>query len=143
MDELIDLFAKLDWFETLDAGVRRLSGVKSRKFAVSRNCGWSGQQIETMLQKYGVKIWGRSFTRDTLTFRVSVKQANWAEYLLHQHAIPVFSRPLNPKNHTYAKRDHFNTPDSQHHTSWLEALLSALFDSILWNRPNACQFYPG
>jgi len=130
MDELIDLLAKLDWFESLDAGVRRLSGMKSSEFAVARDCGWSGQQIEAMLRQYGVKIWGRGFTSDTLTFRVSIKQANWAEYLLHQHAIPVFSRPLNPRNRTYAKRDSFNTPDSQRrqHTNWLESLLSALFD---------------
>jgi hypothetical protein len=132
MDELIDLLAKLDWFEALDAGVRRLSGVKSREFAVSRNCGWSGQQIESMLRQYGVKVWGRGFTHDTLTFQVSVKQANWAEYLLHQHAIPVFSRPLNPKNRDYAKRDYFNTSDPQHRkrSSWLESLISALCDIL-------------
>ncbi len=130
MDELIDLIAKFNWFESLDAGVRRLSGVKSREFAVSRNCGWSGQQIESMLRQYGVKIWERGFTRDTLTFHVSVKQANWAEYLLHQHSIPVFGRPVNPKNRNYARREHFDENGSQKRkrAGWLESLLSTLFD---------------
>ena len=129
MDNVIELLAKLNWFESLDAGARWLSGVRSWKFAVSRDCGWSGQQIESMLKKYGVKIWGRGFTHDTLTFRVNVKQANWAEYLLHQHTIPVYSRPLNPKNSDYAKRQHFSEQNSQEKSvDWLESLLSALLD---------------
>lgn len=130
MDDLVDMIAKLNWFESLDAGVRWLSGTKSWKFAVSRNCGWSGQQIEDMLRQRGVKIWGRGFTHDTLTFRVNIKQANWAEYLLHQNAIPVLSRSLNPMNSQYAKREHFNPNSSQKQkrTGWLESLLSALFD---------------
>ena len=130
MDDLLDLLAKLDWFEALDALVRSLSGAKSWTFSVSRNCGWSGQQIESMLRKYGVKLWGRGFTRDTLTFRINVKQANWAEYLLHQHAIPVHSRPLNVKNRDYAKREQFNACSSprRQRAGWLEALLSTLLD---------------
>ena len=89
---------------------------------------WAADRVNAA--KYGVKIWGRGFTRDTLTFRVNVKQANWAEYLLHQHAIPVYSQPLNPKNRDYAKRDQFNTGSShrRQHNGWLESLLSALFD---------------
>jgi hypothetical protein len=130
MDDFMDLLAKLDWFESLDAGVRWLSGTKSWKFVVSRNCGWSGQQVEAMLRHRGVKVWGRGFTRDTLTFRVNVKQANWAEYLLHQNAIPVLSRAFDPKNSQYAKREHFNVNSSNQRkrTGWLESLLSTLFD---------------
>ncbi len=130
MSNLLEMVAKLNWFESLEAGVRWLSGVKSWKFIVSRNCGWSGQQIENMLRQYGISIWGRGFTHDTLTFRVNIKQANWAEYLLHQNTIPVYSRPLNPKNCTYAKREHFNEQGMQKQQldGLLESLLSALFD---------------
>ena len=96
---LLDVFAKLDWFETLDAVLR--SGTPSRKFSVSRNAGWSGMAIETMLKQKGVKVWERGFTRDSLTFRVKSTQARWAEYLLLGHGIPVLSRPVDARNQTY------------------------------------------
>lgn len=130
MDEFIDFIAKLNWFESLDTCLRWLCGAKSWEFTISRNCGWSGQQIETMLRHRGVKIWGRGFTHDTLVFRVDDKQANWAEYLLHQNAIPVLSRSFNPKNRHYAKREHFNENSSSKHkrAGWLESLLASLFD---------------
>lgn len=130
MNGLIEVLAKLDWFERLDELIHWLSGVKSWKFAVSRSSGFSGQQIESMLKKYGVKVWGRGFTRETLTFRVNEKQANWAEYLLYQNHIPVFSRPFNPENASYAARSRFNarSQDRQKQNGWLESLFAALFD---------------
>ena len=126
MNTLIEVLAKLNWFESVDELMRWLSGVKSWKFAVSRNCGWSGQQIEEMLAKYGVKVWGRGFTRDTLTFRVKYQQANWAEYLLWQHRITVHSSPFNPQNRQYGEQRSFNPHNSPHQKEpdWLDSLVS-------------------
>lgn len=130
MNEIIDLIAKLNWYEWLETGAHWIAGEESRKFAVSRNCGWSGQQIEAMLRERGIKTWGRGFKNDLYTFHVSAKQANWAEYLIHQNSIPVYSRPVYPKNRYYAKRKHFNVNSSQKQKrpNWLESLLSFLFD---------------
>jgi hypothetical protein len=52
LDELVDLLAKLDWFEHV--GVLLRLGNPSHKFVVSRNTGWSGQQIEKMLKAKGI-----------------------------------------------------------------------------------------
>jgi hypothetical protein len=32
---------------------------------------------------------------------VGAKQANWAEYLLHRHGIPVKSRPVRTRNQAF------------------------------------------
>jgi hypothetical protein len=97
---MIELLAKLDLFEYL--GVLLHLGTPSHKFVVAdRNTGWSGRDIEKMLKHYGIKMWGRGFSHDTLTFRVQRKQAKWAEYLLHQHGIPVSSKPFYARNVTY------------------------------------------
>lgn len=98
MNDIIELLAKLDWFEYIGTFVRWLSGIQSWKITIDRNCGVSGQQIEDLLTQHGIKVWGRGFTRNTLTFRVKEQQANWAEYLLHQNNVPVLCRPFNPKN---------------------------------------------
>jgi len=87
LESLLDTLAKLDWFEQADA--LRRAGTPSVKFAVSRNAGWGGQQIEEMLKGYGVKIWQRGFTPDSLTFRAKRVQAQWCEYLLLRHGIPI------------------------------------------------------
>lgn len=99
MDDVIDLLAKLDWFETIGALFKMRT--PSHRFAVERNCGWSGAQIEAMLKKYGIKVWHRGFTRETLKFRVSKAQASWAEYLLWKNGIPVKGKPVYERNQHY------------------------------------------
>lgn len=102
MGVLLDLLARLDWLERADELARSLLGVRSWRFCVPRRCGWSGYEIECLLRRHGVQVWGRGFSTEHLFFRVKWQQANWAEYLLWQHAIPVLSRPFNPRNRLYA-----------------------------------------
>lgn len=97
--DIVDLIARLDGFERLGAVLRM--GMPSHRFAVDRNAGFSGQQIEQMLKSYGIKIWDRGFTHDTLKFRVKRKQAGWAEYLLFRSGIPVRSKLFYQRNATY------------------------------------------
>ncbi len=104
MEELVEFLARFDWFERVDAFVRRLSGERSWRFYVPRNCGWSGIEMERLLARHGVKMWDRGFTRDCLTFCVKLRQANWAEYLLRRRGIAVLSRPFNTRNNEYARR---------------------------------------
>ena len=104
MDDLVELFAHLDWFERMDALLRDLSGEDTWRFSVPRNCGWSGTDVERLLERHGVEVWDRGFTLDCLTFRVKRRQANWAEYLLRRRGIPVLNQPFNPLNDEYARR---------------------------------------
>ena len=87
--DIIEMLAKLDWFEYVGIFARWLAGVQQRKVTIDRNCGVSGQQVEDMLKQHGVAVWGRGFTESTLTFHVKEQQARWTEYLLQRHNVPV------------------------------------------------------
>ena len=127
MDDFIDLLAKLNWFETFAALFK--IGTPSHRFAVDRNCGWSGQQIEEMLKAKGIKIWHRGFTKTTLKFRVANRQARYAEYLLWRNGIVVKSKPVDPRN---AKRGTPSAPaQPQRKAPPKRGLLEEIFDSII------------
>lgn len=117
--ELLDLIPHLDWFERLDELLRFICGDESWRFCVPRSCGLSGREIEQLLQRHGVMIWGRNFSRDHLFFRVKLNQANWAEYLLWRRGIPADSRPFNTKNQSYGRRHYPGTepPITYSHTN--------------------------
>lgn len=71
---------------------------------VQRNAGWSGVDIEQLLFRHGVRIWGRGFVGDRLFFRVKKRQARWAEYLLHRCGVPLAGGLYDPRNPEYAQR---------------------------------------
>lgn len=96
--EIVELLAKLDWFERVDALGRALTGQRSHRFEIDRRGGWSGQQVEDLLATHGVGIWDRAFDQDRLYFRVKRGQARWAEYLLYRNGAPVVGQPLDPRN---------------------------------------------
>lgn len=71
---------------------------------VNRHTDWSGDEIEDLLFRYGVRIWGRGFSKNDYSFYVKERQARWAEYVLLSQGIPVTSRLFDPRNREYAKR---------------------------------------
>lgn len=133
MDEVVTFLARLDWFERVDALIRRMWGVRSWRLRVPRDCGWSGYQIEQLLRRYGVKVWDRNLSSHHLSFRVRLQQANWAEYVLCRRGIPVCSPPFNPRNQEYRR---WHAPGSEPGTrrsprverrTWADRLLSLFF----------------
>ena len=130
MGTLVELIARLNWFERADELIRSVTGTASWRLAVPRACGWSGRDMEQLLRRHGVRIWGRNFDRHHLYFRVKLEQANWAEYLLWRRGIPVVSPPFNPMNRSYGLR---HAPGSEPGASnrrqpnLIEDLLSRLF----------------
>jgi hypothetical protein len=113
LDGVVSTFTNADWTSAyerdgvtgvIDEFLKCVSGRNSWRLYVSRDCGWTGVEIERFLFRYGVKIWGRGFTRDCLFFTVKRRQTNWAEYLLQRRGIVVSSRPFNPKNVEYGRR---------------------------------------
>ncbi len=51
--------------------------------------GWSGQDVEDVLQHYGVKVYGRRLGGKTASVSVTAKQKVWAEYLLQRAGVPL------------------------------------------------------
>jgi len=83
---------------------RTATGGGSWRFHIPRQEGMSGYEIERMLARYGVSIWGRGFDADSIYFSVKQEQANWAEYLLKRRGITVVTMPYNPLNDLYPER---------------------------------------
>jgi hypothetical protein len=76
----------------------------SHRFVVPRQSEWTGGDIRCLLERHGVRVWGRAITGSRLYFSVKKSQANWAEYLMLRHGIPVISAPVNAKNGIYARK---------------------------------------
>ncbi len=113
LDEIFSTFRYADWRGAYDrAGIvgvvneffASLAAINSWTIFVSRRAGWSGEEIEAFLRRYGVRIWGRGFSGAHFSFRVKRRQARWAEYLLTRRGIPVTSAPFDPRNLRYAER---------------------------------------
>jgi len=105
MGDLLDFLAQLDLIDKVDAIVGDIANRGAVKvFHVDRAGGWTGWQIEQMLKRHGVRIWGRGFTAKTLCFHVKTKQASWAEYLMHRAGIAVVSEPVDERNVTWAEK---------------------------------------
>ncbi|MGE5265613.1 MAG: hypothetical protein ACM3S0_19725, partial [Acidobacteriota bacterium] len=70
---------------------------------VYRDGGWSGIEIERLLMRHGVRVWGRGFSGDRIFFRVKRRQARWAEYLLLRRGIAVAGIAFDSRNQDYAR----------------------------------------
>lgn len=112
LEGVLSRFGNADWrgaaHRSGGAGVlaefgRSVAGANAWTFHVSRTCGWTGADIESYLEKYGVIVWGRRVTSDQLHFSVKERQANWAEYLLMRRGIPLEGRTYNDLNRDYGR----------------------------------------
>lgn len=92
----IDIISALD---TL-IGASRPSEMHQFQFDVGS--GYTGYQVERMLRRYGVRIWGRKAQGDKRSFLVRSQQAVWAEYLLCRMGVPLETELLDPRNQQYS-----------------------------------------
>jgi hypothetical protein len=51
--------------------------------------GWNAFSVEKLMKQYGVKTWGGQITGGEFFFSVKLEQAQWAEYLLNRHNVPI------------------------------------------------------
>jgi hypothetical protein len=75
--------------DPLTAGAQDVLEGPNHTFRVPAESGWSGLEIEQMLAAYGVRIWGRQIVSDEIMFTVRIAQAEWAQYLLARHGVPL------------------------------------------------------
>lgn len=54
--------------------------------------GWNAVDIEKLLNQHGIKTWGGQITNGEFFFTVSLDKAQWAEYLLLRHRVPLNER---------------------------------------------------
>jgi hypothetical protein len=95
-------FRRADWEQARRRGVAgvALEGARSAvqanapRIEFGRDAGWSGVEVERLLRRYGVEIFDRGFTDRTLWFRVTERQAGWADYLLRRAGVAVVTAPV-------------------------------------------------
>ena len=54
--------------------------------------GWNATDIKKLMHYHGVKAWGRQVVGGEFFFSVKLEQAQWAEYLLLKHGVPIHER---------------------------------------------------
>lgn len=55
-------------------------------------------EIEAMLSKYGIAVYGRTHDANHLYFLVKKRQARWADYLMRNAGVAVVGEPLTAGN---------------------------------------------
>lgn len=76
------------------------------RFYVSKDY-WCGYELECLMRKFGIRIYGRDAGKEYITFTVKEKQANYAEYLLIRAGFEIRNKLRNPANAKHAP-DYYN-----------------------------------
>ena len=74
------------------------TGMASWTFRVRRDQGWTGGDVERLLNHYAIPIWCRRVTGQNFILSVPSRQANWAEYLILRRGMTLDGRLFNPDN---------------------------------------------
>lgn len=82
----------------------------TRTFAISRSGNFTLNEVEAMLRKYGISIFGRTHDARCMYFHVKLRQARWAEYLMLQAGVELESPIFDSRNVQYA---------GQHAPGWM------------------------
>ncbi len=89
----------LDLFNPLDGWLGRTRHGPMHRFRFLRTGDFSGVEVEQLMRRYGIRVWGREVTDpETISFLVKERQALWAEYLLCRAGVPLVSPLLDPRN---------------------------------------------
>lgn len=92
----------------IDGLLARAKHGKLHKFSWPASAGFTGYQVEELLQRYGIPCWGREVAFDAgddMALLVKMRQASWAEYLLCRGGIPLSSQLLDER-HRYLLYSH-------------------------------------
>lgn len=96
---------RLDFINPLDGLWGRTAHGSMHRFSFSIDSDFSAFEIEKLLRRYGIHIWGRKLESDTeRSFLVKRRQAVWAEYLLCRAGVPLTCPLLDPRNEAYRRR---------------------------------------
>jgi len=114
MDFFNDLLGPLNYIDRIEGLLRGIIYQDmGHRFAVlfaDRGGRHSCQEVEALLKRYGIVMYGRMHDAKHFYFLVKKRQAEWAEYLLVHANVAVTSPPINPKNAEYA---------ASHEPGWL------------------------
>ena len=71
-----------------------LVGTNTFPFFVPSSCPWGAGDIQGLLGRHGIKMWGAGWANGELFFRVPKRQAVWAQYVMQRAGVPLLHRLL-------------------------------------------------
>ncbi|MCB0174007.1 MAG: hypothetical protein KDJ97_26050 [Anaerolineae bacterium] len=91
IDKLIEIGVNADWISPLLSMIQDVANGPHHDFLVDWNSGWSANEIKRLLENHGIKTWGVMVRHEIIMFTVRKKQAQWAQYVLQSHSVPILS----------------------------------------------------
>lgn len=108
-----------DFGNPLDGLIGRITQGNLHRIAIAGQSGFTGVDIERILLRYGIRVWGREPSPDgDFACLVRSRQAGWAQYLLARARVPVINMD-DPDAYDRYKAMHGGTmpaPGSKHGT---------------------------
>jgi len=100
LDKLLDIGCAFDWITPTVAFVQDFFNGPVSDFGISPHAGWGCSDIQHLLNRNGVRVWGLMYnvSGDMLMFTVPKTQAKWAYYLLQREGTPILYAPADVIN---------------------------------------------
>lgn len=71
------------------------AGANTEPFFVPCDSEWKVNDIQVLLLRHGIKLWGVGYWNNELFFRVKGRQAHWAQYVLLRAGVPLLHGMLD------------------------------------------------
>jgi len=89
LDTILEIGSMFDGISPTVAFFQDILNGPSHTFFVPHACGRSAKEIERLLARNGIRVWGLMIVNREIMLTVRKSQARWAQYLLDREGIPV------------------------------------------------------
>ena len=93
LDQILDVAGSFDLITPAWAFLQDFLSGPPADFAIPAQAGWTSRDVQRLLGRNGVKVWGLIYHGDMLMFTVREAQAKWAYYLLSRAKVPILYTP--------------------------------------------------
>jgi hypothetical protein len=74
-----------------------VAGFNAWPFFVDARGPWRPEQLAFLLSRHGISSWGYGFAGGSFYFRVKLRQAHWAQYVLQARGVPLTGALLDER----------------------------------------------
>jgi hypothetical protein len=72
-----------------DEMVHAALGTNTMAFFIPTSSHWQIQDVQALLLRHGVKLWGVGYWNGEMYFRVKKRQSHWAQYVMLRAGVPL------------------------------------------------------
>jgi len=81
--------------------VRSATGMNCARFSISAEGDHNLAEVEKLLRKYGIPVFGRTYDAGHMYFSVKKRQARWAEYVMLNAGVELANPTFDRRNPGY------------------------------------------